>query len=139
MMPNPIKVPVGGFVKINIPLWNCRGALNVDFKKRVLEMVVNHQPTLMVITETRIGGDRAERIVEGLPFDGLFAIDMIGYDGGLWLLWKKEEADVFILLATEQKIHASVKLCNSNLSWLISSVYASPRISKRRILWYYLK
>ena len=99
MMPNPIKVPVGGFVKMNILLWNCRGALNADFKKRVPEMVVNHQPALMVITETRIEGDRAERIVEGLPFDGLFATDMIGYDGGLWLLWKKEEADVFVLSA----------------------------------------
>ena len=42
MMPNPIEVPVGGFVKINIPLWNCRGALNADFKKKVLEIVVNH-------------------------------------------------------------------------------------------------
>ena len=54
MMPNPIEVPVEGFVKMNILLWNCRGALNANFKKRVLEMVVNHQPTLMVITETRI-------------------------------------------------------------------------------------
>lgn len=42
MMPNPIEVPVGGFVKMNILLWNCRGALNADFKKRMLEMVVNH-------------------------------------------------------------------------------------------------
>ena len=135
MMPNPIKVPVGGFVKMNILLWNCRGALNADFKKRVLEMVVNHQPALMVITETRIGGDRAKRIVEGLPFDSFFATNTIGYAGGLWLLWKKEEADFFVLSAMEQEIHASVKLCNSNISWLISSVYDSPCIVERRILW----
>lgn len=130
MMPNPIEVPVGGFVKMNILLWNCRGALNADFKKECFKW-----PTLMVIIETRIGRDRVERIVEGLPFDGFFATDTIGYAGGLWLLWKKEEADVFVLSATEQEIHASVKLCDSNLSWLISSVYASPRIAERRILW----
>lgn len=44
-------------------------------------------------------------------------------------------ADVFVLSAMEQEIHASVKLSNSNLSWFISSVYASPCIVKRRILW----
>ena len=49
MMPNPIEVSVEGFVKMNILLWNCRSALNADFKKRVLEMVVNHLPALMVI------------------------------------------------------------------------------------------
>jgi len=86
MMPNPIEVPVGGFVKMNILLWNCRGALNADFKRRVLEMVVNHQPSLMVIIETMVGGDRVERIAKGLHFDGIFATDTIGYVGGLWLL-----------------------------------------------------
>ena len=86
MIPNPIEAPVGGFVKMNILIWNFRGALNADFKKRVLEMVVNHQLALMVITEIRIGGDIAKRIVEGLPFDGFFSTDTIGYARGLWLL-----------------------------------------------------
>ena len=35
----------------------------------------------------------------------------------------------------EQEIHASVKVCNSNTTWLISSIYASPRLVERRILW----
>lgn len=28
-----------------------------------------------------------------------------------------------------------VKVCTSNFTWLISSVYASPRIAERRISW----
>lgn len=51
--------------------------------------------------------------------------------------WKltKDEAEVFVLSEMEQEIHASVKVCNSNTTWLISSIYASPRLVERRILW----
>nr|XP_023873296.1 uncharacterized protein LOC111985881 [Quercus suber] len=120
---------------MNVLLWNCRGALNSDFKRRVFEMVVNHFPSIMIITETRVGGDRAARICEDLPFDGFFVTETIGYAGGLWLLWKKEEVDVFVLSSTEQEIHATVKVRDSNLTWLISPIYASPRIAERKILW----
>lgn len=132
---NPIKVPNINCAQMNILLWNCRGALNGDFTRRVFKMTVNHFPSIMVITETRVGGDRATKIIEGLPFDGFFVTETIGYAGGLWLLWKKEEVDVFVLVATEQEIHAMIKVCNSDLTWLISSVYASPRLVERKILW----
>ena len=47
--------------------------------------------------------------------------------------------EVILLSATEQEIHAIVKVRSSNLSWLISAIYASPRIAKRKILWNNLK
>ena len=97
--------------------------------------MVNHHPTIMVITETRVGCDKAARIIENLPFDGFFATETIGYVGGLWLLWKTVEVEVFVLSSTEQEIHATVKVCYSNLSWFISPIYASPRLNERRILW----
>lgn len=79
-------------------------------------MVVNHHPDIMVITETRVGGDRARRIIEDLLFDGCFVTNKIGYTGRLWLLRKKDAVDVFVLLSTEQEIHAIVKVCSNNLS-----------------------
>ena len=60
-----------------------RGALNLDFKRRIFEMAVNHNPSIMVITETRIGGDIAERIIVELPFDAFFTTKAIGYARGL--------------------------------------------------------
>ena len=42
MNPNQVEVPIGQFVQMNILIWNCRGALNMDFKRRIFEMVVNH-------------------------------------------------------------------------------------------------
>lgn len=55
----------------------------------------------MVITETTVGGDRAEDIISGLPFDGFITTDMIGYAGGLWVLWNKDDVDISLLASTE--------------------------------------
>ena len=51
------------------------------------------------------------------------------------MLWKKEEAKVDLLTATEQEIHATVKVCHSNLSWFISAIYVSSHLVKRRLVW----
>ena len=80
--PLEIEVPLSHFVKMNILLWNCRGALNADFKRRIFEMTINHCPSILVVTEMRVGGDRAEKIIEGL-LDGYITMDTIGYAGGL--------------------------------------------------------
>lgn len=81
--PSPNEIPNEFYTQMNILLWNCKGALNSDFKQQIFEMLVNHYPSIMVITETRVGGDRAKKIIEGLPFDGFFCTETIGYAGGL--------------------------------------------------------
>ena len=98
-------------------------------------MVANHRPLIMVIMETRVGGERAEKIIEGLPFDGFITTDTIAYAGCLWILWNKKGAKISLLANTEQEIHATLKVHASNLSWLFSAIYASPPLAKRRILW----
>lgn len=110
---------------MNIILWNCKGALNLNFRRSFSELVNCHFITLMIVIETRVGGDRA-KITDSLPFDGAIHVDTIGYAGGIWLLWNTDVVDVSILAATEQEIHAVIKVCSSNLSWLLSSIYASP-------------
>ena len=131
MNPNLVEVPLGQFVVMNILMWNFRGALNLDFKRRIYEMAINHNLAIMVITKTRVDRDRAERIIADLPFDGFITTETIGYAVGLWVLWKKEVAEVDLLAVTEQEIHATVKVCHSNLNWFISAIYASPRLVER--------
>ena len=134
MNPSQAEYPLDQCAKMNVLMWNFRGALNPDFKRRIFEMAVNHRPVIMVITETRVGGSRVERIIEGLPFDGFITTETIGYAEGLWIPWKREDVEINLLLATEQEIHATVKEYASNFSWLFSAIYASPRIAEQRIL-----
>ena len=102
-------------------------------------MAINHRPAIFVVIETRVGGDRAAKIIDGLPFDGSITNDTIGYVRGLWILQKSEEVEILPLSSTKQEIHATVKVRSSNISWLLSAIYASPRLAERRILWDNLK
>ena len=85
--------------------------------------------------ETRLGGDRAKEITDRLLYDGAIHTNTIGHAGVLWVLWNSEKVEVFQLASTEQEIHISIKVRNSEFSWIFSAVYASPRLAKRAILW----
>ena len=120
---------------MNIIVWNCRGARKPSFQKHVGELVRNHNPALLVVMETRVGGSKTKEISDKLPFDGAMHTETIGYASGLWLLWDSNRVDATPLANTEQEIHAIVKVRNSNSSWILTAVYASPRTAERIILW----
>ena len=71
---------------MNIIIWNCRGALKPKFKQTVANLISWHNPMVMVITETRISGYKAEEVIQGLPFDGFAMSKTIGFAVGIWLL-----------------------------------------------------
>ncbi|KAL4638398.1 hypothetical protein ACB092_03G143700 [Castanea dentata] len=124
---------------MNVLIWNCRGAIKPLFRKTVMDLVDWHNPIVMVITETRLSGVRADEIIESLPFDGAVVTDTIGFAGGIWLLWRSDLVQVEALASTEQEIHAIVRVRSQNFNWLINAIYASPRFEERCILWENLK
>ncbi|XP_030941685.1 uncharacterized protein LOC115966624 [Quercus lobata] len=112
-----------------------QGALKPSFKKRISELVQNHNPAILVVMETRARGDRAREITNLLQFDGAIHTDTIVCVGGLWVLWNADMVDITLLSSTEQEIHAEVKIRFTNINWLLSTVYANPRNAKRQALW----
>ena len=116
---------------MNILVWNCRGTLKPNFQNHVKELARNHNPVVLVVMETRIGGDKAKEITDRLPFNGVIHMEMIGFAGGIWLLWNSDRVEVVQLANTEQEIHVEVKVLLSNLSWIFTAAYASPRYDER--------
>ena len=122
-------------LSMNIIFWNCKKALNPSFYQLVDNIIRAYAPSIMVITETRVGGTRAKEIIDRLPFDGAAHADTVGYARGIWLLWFTDAVDIIIHSSTEQEIHTSVKVCQSSLSWIISAIYASLGFREQRLLW----
>ena len=120
---------------MNIIVWNCRGALNPEFQNHVRELVQNHNPAMLIVMETRVGGDRTKEIMDRLPFDEAIHTETIGYTSGLWLLWNSDRVVVTSLATIEQEIHVSIKVRPSNSQCLLTDVYASPRFNERCVLW----
>ena len=88
---------------MNVIIWNCRGALKPSFKICVGELMQSYNPAILVVIETRVGGDRAREITDSLPFDGAFHTETIGYVGGLWVLWNADKVDVALLSKLSRK------------------------------------
>ncbi|XP_075636523.1 uncharacterized protein LOC142608717 [Castanea sativa] len=120
---------------MNVIVWNCRGPIRPNFVSSVMDLVRDFDPTILIVTKTRVGGSKAKEIIDRLPFDGAIHVDTVGYAKGIWLLWNYDAVEITQLASTEQEIHAIVKVSSSSFSWIISAIYASPRLSERQILW----
>lgn len=68
---------------MNLLIWNCRGALSPTFSTNVSELVRVHSPTIMIVIEIKISGDRAKRIADRFPLDGVIFANSFGFSGGL--------------------------------------------------------
>ena len=82
-----------------------------------------------------MGGSKAKEITDRLPFDGAIHTEIIGFTGRMWLLWNEDQVVIQELAKTEQEIHVEVMVRASNLSWIFSAIYASPRNEERCVLW----
>ncbi|KAF7828542.1 reverse transcriptase [Senna tora] len=94
---------------ISILAWNARGAASADFRRTFSDIYQRHKPSVVFISETRIGGIRAEQIIRSLPHDGYFKVDPMGFAGGLWLLWHPEEVRMTVHSSTFQDITATIQ------------------------------
>ena len=61
----------------------------------------NYNPAILVVMETRVGGDKVREIENLLLFDGAFHTDTIGYAGGLWVLWNTDRVNLALLSCIE--------------------------------------
>jgi hypothetical protein len=81
-------------IGVNILTWNYQGVLNPCFRKALLDTLNINNPEIIILTETRLGGDRAAKLAQSFPFDGFLCTNTIGFTGGIWILWKKEAMEV---------------------------------------------
>ena len=86
---------------MNIVVWNCRGTLKPNFQNHVRELVRFHNPDVLVVMETCIGGDRAKDIYDRLPFDSAIHTETIDFARGIWLSWNADKGEVDQLTKTE--------------------------------------
>ena len=112
-MTNPFN-----FLSMKILVWNCTGAGNPNFCGNFTDMVCSHRPSIAIILETRISGQRANSVSSSLGFDNVCRSDSDGSRGDITL---------DILSVNDQTIHVFVQVNASNPSsnWLFTAIYPS--------------
>ncbi|KAF7833415.1 reverse transcriptase [Senna tora] len=132
---NPMQPPFDLFLvnedlsfllKMNILAWNVRGAGGADFRRVFRETVAIHQPDAVILTETRVSGERANGIINSLGFEHTYKVDTMGFAGGIWVLWNDNNISIRIVGSSFQEVHCifketmhSMNASKSKIGWMI--------------------
>ncbi|OMO88421.1 Endonuclease/exonuclease/phosphatase [Corchorus capsularis] len=121
---------------MKILLWNVRGAGSGEFLRIIKDLIRQHRPSIVGIMETRIGQEKAEKVVKKIGMPRCHIVEGLGFAGGIWLLWDDKEVDVQIDDSMFQAVTISVK--QNNNEWNFTTIYGSPAPTNREELWNYL-
>ena len=116
------------------------GSWKCSFRNHTHELHRRHRPQILIIVEPHIVEERAQTVIDKLPYSHSWRVDPIGFSGGIWMLWNEgSNFRVEILTTSDYSIHTLVKVLNQSYPFLLTAIYASPNFNKRKILWNYLK
>ena len=87
-------------LSMKVLVWNCRGVGNNNFRHNFTELTRIHCPSITVLVETKIFGQRAVDVSSILGFDSVCRSEAEGFHGRIWLLWHSWEMSLDVLLVT---------------------------------------
>lgn len=119
---------------ISCMVWNVQGADNKEFLATLKELLRINNPSVFALVETHVSSDHAERICKCTGYSDCLSMDAVGYSGGIWVFWKKDETKVTVNNNSSQHITVVIER-NGEEPWFFSAIYASPDLIKRNDLW----
>ncbi|KAL0409763.1 UNVERIFIED_CONTAM: putative mitochondrial protein [Sesamum radiatum] len=117
--------------------WNCRGLGTSSTVRKLGEVLREHHPAVVFLSETKCGHHRFESVKQQLGLFGV-CVPAIGRSGGLALLWQQE---VNIQLRLFSRFHIDVEVLSyDNIAgWRCTGFYGAAEASHRKVGWDILK
>ncbi|KAL8141278.1 hypothetical protein V2J09_007299 [Rumex salicifolius] len=98
------------------------------------DIIRTHDPTILVLVETRLSGTQADKVCKEIGFDGIVRAEAVGFKGGIWFLWRKDRVKLTVQDMFHQAVMLEVERAGED-SWVFSAIYASPQLNSRQELW----
>lgn len=109
-----------------ISTWNCRGASAKSFPNLLRDIVSKYGIQVMALLETRISGDKADRVVKKLGFNNWLRVEATGFAGEIWLLWNEDDIRVDYILSDIQILHCKLFDKDKEEGAFVTFVYGEP-------------
>lgn len=119
---------------ISCLIWNVQGVGSRAFIDALKEILKRNKPNIVVLVETHMRGDHAEKLARVFGFSGHTRVDAVGFSGGIWVYWRQEEVTVDPIIKHDQFITMNVTRVGSFPGYF-TAIYASPDPTKRQDLW----
>lgn len=120
---------------MNVLSWNCRGLGNPKAKAALKRVVLQENPQLVFLQETKLYSDECERLKFQLKQHGMLAVGCRGEgkrrSGGLVLLWRE---DWSVSLLSYSANHIDVDVVSADgCEWRFSGFYGFPEESNKHL------
>ncbi|KAK1282596.1 hypothetical protein QJS10_CPB22g00515 [Acorus calamus] len=113
--------------------WNIRGINSREKHLDVNNFLAKHRSPIVCLVETKVASENASLISRRiLPHYRL--LNPI-HGGRIWILWQPTLVNIEPLFSSDQFVHCKVTSNSSQLSYFLTTVYASNNASARTILW----
>ncbi|CAN1182866.1 hypothetical protein LINPERHAP2_LOCUS36213 [Linum perenne] len=90
---------------IKLISWNCRGAGNDRFLSAFKSYILEFNPNVVILVEPKISGDNSVRVCRKLGFDAFLRVKVVGFSGGIWVVWHPTKFSLTFIDSSDQHIH----------------------------------
>lgn len=74
--------------------WNCRGAKSGEFLRELKDFQRIHKQVIIILIEPKISVVEADSICKRIGKSHWFCSKVVGFSGGVWMLWNAVEISV---------------------------------------------
>lgn len=96
-----------------------------------MDLLHLYKPKRVVLLETWVSGEKADKVVRGLGFPSSHRVEPQGDSGGIWVLWNSKDRSVDVL--QDDFVHMKV-VQEKTSSWFFTALYAKL-MKKKAWLW----
>lgn len=114
---------------------NTRGCGSDTFMRHLTDLLRYQDPTVLILLETKIKEEAADRVCSRINFANSHRVDGNGAKGGIWVFWHPAKVHIDIVHQSSQAIHMVIQVISSSSPFLFTAIYASPHRSLRQFLW----
>lgn len=116
--------------------WNVRGLNKAGKLREISSRLLELQPEIAILIETRVKENKAAKVREKLRLNGNYLDNYTCHaNGRLWIHWDLNRVDVKCVSRTSQLIHCGVYDVTGNFKFWLTAIYASNALDRRKILW----
>lgn len=122
---------------MKILAWNARGIARPAFRRNLSQLTIDHDPDLVIISETRISMENTLKICDTLPFNAAEMVEPVGLTGGILILWNSGVISFTTIRKEIRAIHGIIQVTSKNIKFAITVIYiyASTQHKSRLELW----
>lgn len=117
---------------MNCLIWNARGLGSPRAFRSLRQLIADHNPSLLFISESKVSRNKCQRWREIFGFSGQFIVDANGKRGGLLLFWK---SNMEVVIQSFSKGHIDSIIHLGEKIWRFTGFYGNPDRALRHFSW----